>query len=180
MNDWNMIVTALPGIRHQHRLLEGLHLLGEFHPCEFKDVCVGHVANSEEFLASIQQSINVNEEWTTDLGRVIPIEITFNFTPDSLAGKLKEAVTPFVTRIEGGTFYVRMERRGLPGTIISPEIEKAVAEHLFALAESQGKQLQTSFSDPDYIIAAETIGNRCGVVLITRNMRTRYPFVQTR
>jgi len=178
MKDWNIIVTALPGIRHQHRLLQGLNLLGEFHPCEFKDVCIGRAENTERFLESVRQAIETGAEWTHDLGRVIPVEQTFLFTPETLEEQLKQAITPFAARIKDGSFYVRLERRGMLGSIMSPEVERAVADFLFTLAENQGKQLHVSFTDADYIVVAETIGNQCGIALITRDMQMRYPFVQ--
>jgi tRNA(Ser,Leu) C12 N-acetylase TAN1 len=93
---------------------------------------------------------------------------------------LQEAVTPFLDRIPGGTFFFRLERRGMLGQIMSQEIERAVAEHLYAQAERQGKTLHTDFDNPDYIIAAETVRDECGVALLARDMRERYPFVQTR
>ncbi len=37
-----------------------------------------------------------------------------------------------------------------------------------------------SFKNADYIVAAETVGHECGVTLLTRDLRQRYPFVQTR
>lgn len=40
--------------------------------------------------------------------------------------------------------------------------------------------LRASFDDPDTIVVAETIGERCGLAFLTRAMRRRYPFVQPR
>ena len=34
------------------------------------------------------------------------------------------------------------------------------------------------FKDPDAIVAVELIGDECGVGLITRTMRERFPFVK--
>ncbi len=44
--------------------------------------------------------------------------------------------------------------------------------------EKNGKQVQVKFVDPDKIIIVETIGNRAGVGLITREIRERYPFIR--
>jgi tRNA(Ser,Leu) C12 N-acetylase TAN1 len=40
--------------------------------------------------------------------------------------------------------------------------------------------MRTEFADPDFVIAAETLGTECGVTLIPRALRERYPFVQVR
>ncbi len=178
--NWNMVVTSLPGPGREHRLLHELGSMGEFHMTQFKDVCVGYVEDVTNFLEAIRQAEKEGAPWVEDLGRVIPIEQIFHFTPETLAEQLKEAVTPLARRISGGTFYVRLERRGLIGQVMSPDVERSVADHILALAEREGRQLRTSFEDADYIVAAETVGHECGVALLTRDLRQRYPFVQTR
>lgn len=180
MKPWNVVVTVLPGRGREQHLLRELNLLGEFHACQFKDVCLGQVEDAARFLEAIRLARAAGEAWVADLGRVVPVEQVFHFTPDTLALQLKQALPALLERIAGGTLHVRLERRGLIGQVMSQEVEREVAEQLFALAQSQGRPLRASFEDPDYIIAAETIGNECGVALLTREMRTRYPFVQTR
>jgi tRNA(Ser,Leu) C12 N-acetylase TAN1 len=44
--------------------------------------------------------------------------------------------------------------------------------------EKAGKKAQIKFEDPDELIIVETIGNRAGVGLITREMRERYPLIR--
>jgi hypothetical protein len=39
---------------------------------------------------------------------------------------------------------------------------------------------RTRFADPDYVLAAETAGAECGVTLLSRVLRERYPFVAAR
>lgn len=177
--NWNIIVTSLPGSGSEYRLLHELRAMGKFHTTEFRDVCMGYVEDVTNFLEAIRLAEAEGSAWVKDLGRVIPVEKTFHFTPESLVEQLKEAVTPYVGRISGGTFYVRLERRGLIGQVISPEVERSVAEHLFALAEKEGHEVIASFKDADYIVAAETLGHECGVTLLTRDLRQRYHFVKT-
>jgi len=40
--------------------------------------------------------------------------------------------------------------------------------------------LRTDFDDPDYLVVAETLGEEGGVGLVTREQRSRYPFVEAR
>jgi len=40
--------------------------------------------------------------------------------------------------------------------------------------------MTTEFADPDFVIAAETLGEECGIALLPRALRERYPFVQLR
>lgn len=180
MHDWNVIVTVLPGRGHEERLLRGLRALGQFHRCGFKDLYVGRIDQVDAFLEALLRAQSDGAAWVRPLGRVIPVETVFHFTQDTLAEQFGRAAGSLLARMGNGSFYVRVERRGLAGEIDTPRIERDVADQLFSLAELQGLQLRVSFADPDYIIVAETIGEACGVALIPRELRNRYPFVQTR
>lgn len=180
MENWNVIATILPGPGHMRRVLDALNQWGEFHPAAFKDVCLGRADDVAALLEGIRQAREAGRAWCGGLARVIPLERTFRFTPGSLVEQLKEAVAPFAEGMSGGTFCVRLERRGLAGQVMSQEVEREVAEYLFGLMEARGKSPRASFADPDDIVAAETLGDECGVALLTREMRDLYPFIQTR
>ena len=49
-------------------------------------------------------------------------------------------------------------------------------EHL----RKQGAAPRIDFEDADAIVAVELIGDECGIGLITRTMRERFPFVKVR
>lgn len=178
---WNVIVTVLPGPGHESALLARLREFGEFHHTQFKDVCLGKVADIGRLLEALRHSREAGEAWLNSMARVIPVELTFRFTPETLAEQFARAAAAFADRIrDGSSFYVRLERRGFIGKIDTPLVEQEVADHLFALARGQAKNLRVTFEDPDIIVAAETVGEECGVALLTRELRQRYPFVQTR
>ena len=177
MRDWNVLVTVAPGPGRKARLLRRLRGLGWFEPTEFKNVCLGNVENRTQFLETLRVGGEDEEPWLADLARAIPVEQTFSFIPDDLTGQVKQAAAPFIGRMRGDTFYVRLERRGLPGQVMSQEVERQVGEHLLELAETAGKRLQVSFANPDYIMAAETVGNECGIALLDRALIDRCPFV---
>lgn len=180
MREWNVIVTTQPGWRREKALLGALNACGEFHPSPFKDVCTGHVADPAAFLEWLRRAAGAGEPWIADLGRVIPVEVVFRFAPGELTEKLKLAVAPMLPRIAGGSFHFRLERRGMGESVASPGVERIVADHLFSLAEQSGVSLAVSFDDPDAIVCAETLGELCGVALITRALRSRYPFVHVK
>jgi tRNA(Ser,Leu) C12 N-acetylase TAN1 len=178
--DWNVIVTVTAGPGHEHRVLGALGAFGRFRPTSFRDVCVGHVEDLTALLEAIRSAREAGKPWAGFVARVIPAEQVFSFTPETLAEQLKAAATPLVARLADGSFFVRLERRGLQGELPTPEIERAVGEHVHAAAERAGLRMRTGFADPDFVIAAETLGTECGVALITRAMRERFPFVQVR
>ena len=175
---WNVIVTVRPGHARQHELLGALAAFGRFHATAFRDVCLGEVADTGAFLEALHAAGASGRTWFAHVGRVIPAEATFAFAPDTLAEQFKRAAAPLVERMDSGTFHVRLERRGLEGKVHSPAVEREVAEHLYEIAERQGKTLRTAFHDPDYVVVGETVGQECGVALLTRELRSRFTFVQ--
>ena len=172
-----MIITVTAGPGHESRLLRQLRGFGDFTPTEFKYVCLGYVDDTTRFLDALRTARENGEPWVADLGRAIPVEQTFTFAPETLTEQLKEAVTPFAARMAEGAFYVRLERRGLLGQVMSQQVERQVGEHLQQRGEATGKRLQVSFTNPDYVVAAETIGVQCGVALFDRAFRERFPLV---
>jgi len=180
MRNWNVLITVLPARGGTRALLGALSPLGEFHGTSFKDVCVGLVDDRETFFSALLDAMQSGKRWFRHVGRVVPIAHTFQFTVESLPGQFKEAVTQLARDMRGGTCFVRLERRGLHGEVHSTDIEHAVADHLFSLVQARGGSLRTDFHDPDYIVVAETLGTECGVGLITRELRARFPFIRVR
>jgi tRNA(Ser,Leu) C12 N-acetylase TAN1 len=178
--DWNAIVTVKAGPGFERELLGALARFGRFRSTAFYGVCMGRVDDVEAFLEAIRAAREAGKPWADRLARVVPVERVFFFTPETLADQLREAVAPLVARMSGGSFCVRLERRGLAGRLPSAAIERAVGKHVHELAAAQGKTLRTDFADPDFLIAAETLGDECGIALLPRAMRERYTFVQLR
>jgi tRNA(Ser,Leu) C12 N-acetylase TAN1 len=178
MKDWNILVTTSSG--EERDLLPALRRLGEFTRSEFKGILIGRVEDTSQFLQAVQLAGEAGAAWRRHLLRVLPVERMFSFTPQTLEEQLREAVIPFVQRMMSGTFHVRLERRGYKGKIVSPEVEQRLGDYVMEVAKQQNKILSVSFHDSDYVIAVETVGNQCGVTLITRRLQEQYPFVKIR
>jgi tRNA(Ser,Leu) C12 N-acetylase TAN1 len=178
MERWNVLVTVQPARGAMHDLLRALHLFGEFRATPFKYVCVGWVLDTATFLDTLLEAEQAGRRWTKHLARVVPLVQTFEFNPDSLQGKLEAALSGVAETIHAGTCMVRLERRGRAEQLHTAELEPMLADYLFERAGKQGEALHTSFTDPDYIVAVETLDTQCGVALITREQRQRYPFVR--
>jgi len=178
--DWNIVVTVRAGPQHERDALSALARFGRFRPTHFRDVCLGQVRDTAAFLEALRTALEEQPRWADCIARVIPAEQTLSFTPETLLEALKQAMAPLVTRISKGSFCIRLERRGLAGKVRTREIEAALGDHVSELAAAQGTQLQIDLEDPDFVIAAEIVGQECGVSLLPRAMRERYAFVQTR
>ena len=113
-----------------------------------------------------------------DLGRIVPIHRCFSFTFDTFQDQVREALAPCVDILVGQSFYVRLERRDFKGRIISPEVERFFDAFLLELSEKSGGTTSIDFDDPDIVLTIETIGERCGIGVLTREQRERYTFVR--
>ncbi len=178
--DWNVIVTVRPGPQHERDLLGALNRFGRFRPTQFHDVCLGHVSEIDAFLEAVHGAIGQCKGWVSNLGRVIPADVVLPFTSETLVDRLVQAVVPLMARLTGGSFAVRVERRGLAGEVGTQQIEAAVGEQVAMLASAKGTAIRTDLEDPDFVLAVEIVGHECGLALLPRELRERHPFVRTR
>lgn len=150
--------------------------LGEFKETGFRDVLQGQVENLEIFLEEL------NKRQITAISRVIPVEEFFRFKPENLLEILKEKIRNLVDRIgEGETFCVRVERRGFKGALSSSELERSLGGYIWQLLKDKyGKPPKVDLTNPDKLVAIQTIGGLCGIALIDRRFREKYPIIKVK
>lgn len=176
LRSWNVVITAKD---HQQRHLARLvKRLGDFWWTPFLGVLVGRVEDHEAFCEQLRLGEELKPGFLRPVARVVPMDRTFPFRVDSLAAQLAAAVAEYADRIEGGSFYVRVERRGHAGAVHSQSLEQELDGTLMARLREQGAEARIDFKNPDAVVAVELIGDECGVGLITRAMRERFPFVR--
>ncbi len=175
---WNVVLTAKDHEqRHLARLVKGL---GEFWWTSFLGVLVGLVEDHEAFCDQLRRREADTPEFLHPLSRLVPIDRTFPFQAETLSVQLEPAVLAYADRIDSGSFYVRVERRGHAGTIHSQPLEQELDRVLMEYLRAQGAAPRIDFGDADAIVVVELIGDECGIGLITRTMRERFPFVKVR
>lgn len=178
MWEFNLVVTLESGGRFRH-LMEELKSYGEFHKTEFLGVILGRVEDPEAFLETVRQKREKQLIAFQDMGRVIPVDRVFSFHEEQFLDRLKEAVRPCIEALAGKRFYVRLERRGFKGRIISPEVERDVDGFIEEeLAAGALAAASVDFENPQAVVVVETVGDRCGVGLLTREQMDRYDFVR--
>lgn len=176
---WNFnLVVTLAANGHFQSLLRELSHCGEFHRTNFLGVLLGYAADPAAFLETVRNTREQRPGVFPDLGRVVPLERCFTFTAETFLDRLRDALGHYAGHLGGQSFYVRLERRGLKGRIVSPEVERSLDACLLKLAAETGNPARIDFDDPDTVLAVETIGDRCGIGVLTRELRARYPFVR--
>lgn len=174
MKPWNVLITSLLG--QERDVYRELRQTGDFRQTDFKDVFLGWTDDQETFLRTVLANTFLRER----LGKVVPIERTFPFHAEDFEEKLEKAIQVYLPRLAGSRFHVRMERRGFKGRLNSLEIEQKMDRLLKERLLEEGKGCEIDFKEPDHIVVAETVAGWCGVSLITREMKERYPFIKVR
>ncbi len=177
MWEFNLVVTLASEGRFRH-LMSELAPHGEFHKTEFLGVVLGRVEDPSVFLETVRTEQKRSLIAFQDLGRVIPVERTFPFHAEEFLERARQAIRPYIDQLAGKRFYVRLERRGLKGRIVSPEAERALDAFIEEELAQKGQSARVGFEHPDAVVAVETIGDRCGVGLLTREQMARYAFVR--
>ncbi len=174
---FNLVVTLAADGRFQH-LLEELSLYGDFRKTEFFGVILGQVPSPVEFLETVREKRTQQLIAFQDLGRVVPVDTCFNFRHQTFLDQVRAALAPYAKSLADKRFYVRLERRGLKGRLISPEIERALDDFMLDLVERSGATARIAYDDPNTVLTVETVGDRCGIGQLTSELMQRYDFVR--
>jgi len=178
MPAWNVLATSLEGRRDA--LLIALRRRGRFRRGGYRNVVLGEVDDVPAFLRAVRDALGSDPLLPTALARVVPVETTIRFDATNAVDVLAEAVAPFVDRLAGGSFFVRLERRGLKGRLHTPTVERDLGDRVWRALEARGHAAHVDFHDPDAILVVETVGDEGGIGIITRALRQEYPFVKVR
>jgi hypothetical protein len=178
VDDWNVLATSVEGARPI--LLAGLRRYGAFRGAGYRNVAMGRVPDVPAFLSLLGDDLARDTVLAAALARILPITHTFRLDDADPLASLEAVLAELHPGMAGRSFFVRLERRGLHGTLHSSNVERTLGATLWRLEEAAGHQPRVTFGDPDVIIAIETLGDRAGIALIDRALRTAYPFVRIR
>ena len=178
MKEWNVVLTS--HANQEGHLLAELVGLGEFQTTGFREVIIGKVPDIPTFLETLGRRWQEQLFLPEMLSTVVPVRTVFPFTPETLLGRLEDQVKPLTPEIGEQPFYVRLKRRGHKGEIATQEVEQALDRFLKEEIITLGLTPTIDFHNPGVIVVVETIHNQCGVGLITRDLKARYPFIKVK
>jgi tRNA(Ser,Leu) C12 N-acetylase TAN1 len=176
MRDWNVVATIHDGgFRRACRLLS---LEGELSRTEFYNVVVMKVADVEAFLEWLARLWSESRSAAEVIAHVRPVRETIHFqSPEEFETKARELALGLADRLAGKSFHVRIHRRGFKGRLSTKDEERLLADAILARLASTGKPARVVFDDPDAILSVDTVGDRAGLALWTREELRRYPFL---
>lgn len=176
--EWNVVVSL-----KEHSLKTVRKFLSEYGELQLTDyfnVMVMQVKDIDEFLETMRANYEMHLHVLDHVGRIVPVKHHFLFqSPDEFEQKAKDVVAQWMENIAGKHFYIRIHRRGFRGRLSSQDEERFLDEFILTQLEIEGKApAAIDFSNPDWIIVIETVGQQAGLSLWSREQIERYPFLK--
>jgi len=180
MHDWNVVITTQEkGYMLCCELIEEMNL-GHFENTDFFNVLVMKADDPTQLLERMAEIVRESPDLLSyAISRLAPAQHTFNFqSPEEFESRARATVLEWAPALAGKSFHVRLHRRGFKGRLSTPTEERFLDDVLLRALQDAGAPGALSFDDPDAIIQIETVGNRAGISLWSRDDLARYPFLK--
>ena len=178
MKDWNVVITVndSEGFRRARREFQRF---GDVAPTDYHNILVLRVPDVSKFVEHFSSITEADKSLLSCVSRVAPAGFAFDFaTVEEFRSKARTIVLGWLAVLCGHSFHVRMHRRGLKSELPSPSVEQFLDEAVLSGARERCRPSRIYFSDPDYVIDVETVGNRACLTLWSRNDLRRLPFLR--
>ena len=173
MKDWNVIVSI-----YQDGFMRALYALQDFGRVErspYYNVLVMTVEDPMAVLEAIEKRTEERPALYDAISRVAPAMRSFEFhSAEEFKDKGKSILLELSQRLTGRSFHVRLHRRGERHDLRTPDAERFFDDAVLEATTLAGMPAKISFTDPDVVIAIDTIDDRAGIALWTREDLTRH------
>lgn len=173
MRDWNVVVSIYQdGFR---RAIHALEELGEVERSPYHNVLVTKVEDAISFLEAVERKTEESTALYDAISRVAPAACNFDFqSGEEFREKASSVLREWSQQLAGRSFHVRLRRRGARLGLRTPDTEKFLDDAALAATSEIGMPGRISFTDPDVVIAIDTIDDRAGVALWSREDLARH------
>lgn len=173
MKDWNVVVSVFQD--GYKRALLALQELGVAERSPYHNVLVMKVEDPVVLLDAIEKKTEDNPALYDAISRVAPATRNIDFrSEEELVEKAKLILGEWRPRLAGRSFHVRLRRRGTKHDLQTQETERRFNDAVVEATAKAGMSSKISFTDPDVVIAIDTIDNRAGLSMWTREDLARY------
>jgi tRNA(Ser,Leu) C12 N-acetylase TAN1 len=173
VKDWNVIVSVYQdGFR---RALRALQQLGQAERSPYHNVLVMKVGDPIALLEAIEKRTGESPALYDAISRVAPAIRNFDFlSEEEFVERAKSIIREWLPRLTGQSFHVRLHRRGAKHELGSQDAERLFNDAIVDATTRAGTPSRISFTDPDVVIAIDTIDNRAGLAMWVREELARY------
>ncbi len=167
MKDWNVVVSIYQkGFR---RAIRALQELGPIDRSPYHNVLVMKVDDVINLLENVERKTEANPALYDAISRVAPALRNLEFqSADEFKEKASSLLREWSHRLAGRSFHVRLHRRGASYGLKTHDTEKFLDHAALAATSETGTPARLSFTDPDIIVAIDTVDDRAGGALWTR------------
>jgi len=177
LQDWDTVASL-----HEHGFQRGYHILeqlGVVARTDYFNVVVMKVGDKDAFLRRLADLAANVPEVLRVISRVVPLAHRFQFQDaQDFEAKARAIALEWIPQLANKSFHVRLHRRGLRGQLSSKHAEQRLDTALRDALAAAGTPGRIAFEDPDVVIEVETVGNRAGLSIWTREDLRRYPFLR--
>jgi tRNA(Ser,Leu) C12 N-acetylase TAN1 len=136
---------------------------------------VMRVADPTALLEAIERRTDENTALYDAISRVAPAMHTVEFhSAEEFRDGLKPILLEWLPRLTGRSLHVRLHRRGDGHQLRTPDAKRFLDQLLLEATAAMGAPCKISFTDPDAVIAIDTIDDRAGIALWTREDPARH------
>jgi tRNA(Ser,Leu) C12 N-acetylase TAN1 len=173
MRDWNVVISIFQdGFRRAIRALEEL---GKVERSPYHNVLVMKVESGISLLEAVERKTQESPALYDAISRVAPAACNFEFqSGEEFREKASAVLREWSQRLTGGSFHVRLHRRGARHGFRTAETEKFLDDAVLAATSEIGMPGRISFTDSDVVIAIDTVDDRAGVALWSRKDLARH------
>jgi tRNA(Ser,Leu) C12 N-acetylase TAN1 len=173
VKDWNVVISV-----YRDGFRRALRALKEFGPVErspYHNVFVMRVDDPTALLEAVEHKTETNTALYDAISRVAPALRAVEFhSAEEFTDKLKAILLEWSPRLTGRSFHVRLHRRGAGHNLPTPQTERLLDDFLLSATAAAGAPCKVSFTDPDTVVAIDTVDDRAGVGLWTRDDIARH------
>jgi tRNA(Ser,Leu) C12 N-acetylase TAN1 len=173
MDAWNAVISV-----YQDGFRRALRVLRELGPVErspYHNVLIMTVDDPVALLEAIECRTEESTALYDAISRVAPALRTIEFrSADEFKEKAKAILLEWSPRLAGKSFHVRLHRRGARHDLPTPEMERFLDDALLDALRQSGSPGTISFQDPDVVVAIDTIDDRAGLGLWSREDLARH------
>jgi tRNA(Ser,Leu) C12 N-acetylase TAN1 len=173
MKDWNVVVTIYQqGFR---RALRALQDIGPTDRARYHNVLVMKVDNPTAVLEVVERLTEERPALYDAIARVAPAMHTFDFqSTEDFKDIAKSIMAEWVINLTGRSFHVRLHRRGSMLNLRTPDAEHLFNDAIIAATTTAGAPARISFTESDAVIVIDTIDDRAGLAIWTRQDLARH------
>lgn len=173
MKDWNAVISIYQdGFR---RALRALQEFGAVERSSYHNVLLMRVDDPTALLDAIERKTETSTALYDAVSRVAPAMHSVEFhSLEELNKNLQPILREWLPRLAGSSVHVRLHRRGDTHTLRTADAERLLDDFLLDATAAAGAPCRISFTDPDAIIAVDTVDDRAGIALWTRDDLARH------